>query len=96
VQKRCYVDMLVGNHVRALRLERGLSQQALGAAIGVGAEDIKQFEAGLKRVGAARLLAIARVFEVEIEFFFTSSESQAAKAGTADGRPPPKASRSLH
>ena len=90
------VDVLVGQRVHALRLQRRLSQRALGAAIGVTVQDIRQFEAGLRRIGAARLLAIAKVFEIDVGVFFGASGAQPIKPGGIDGRMPPNTSRSLH
>ena len=90
------VDMLVGHRVRALRLQHKLSQQALGAVIGVSVEEMRQFEAGLKRIGAARLLAIARVFETEVGVLFGSSAAPSVKPNPLGGRAPPGTSRLLH
>jgi len=88
------VDLLVGHRVRALRLQHRFSQQALGAAIGASVEEIRQFEAGLKRIGAARLLAIAKVFDTEVGVLFGSSGTQAVNP--MGGRAPPNTSRLLH
>ena len=89
------VDLLVGHRVRALRLQRRLSQHALGAAIGVTVRDIRLFEAGSRRIGAARLHAIAKVFEIDVGVFFGASGAHRIKAGM-NGRTPPNTSRSLH
>lgn len=90
------VDVLVGHRVRVLRLQHKLSQQALGAVIGVSAEEIRQFEAGQKRIGAARLLAIARVFDTEVCVLFGSSAAPSIKPAPSGGRASPGTSRLLH
>jgi transcriptional regulator with XRE-family HTH domain len=64
------LDVMVGHRLRALRLQRGLSRRALGAAIGVSVAEIGQFEDGLTRVGAARLMRLAEALEVHISAFF--------------------------
>jgi transcriptional regulator with XRE-family HTH domain len=64
------LDAAVGERIRFLRLKRGLSQNQLAAAIGASAHDIRMFEAGAIRVGAARLARIARALHVDIVAFF--------------------------
>ncbi len=83
------LDLLVGSRIRVLRLQRRLSRRELGAAIGARAEDIRQFEAGLQRVGAARLSSIADVLEIDIGALFETGDSSAPSIR-------PLASRSLH
>jgi DNA-binding transcriptional regulator YiaG len=90
------VDVLVGHRVRALRLQHKLSLQALGALIGVSVDDMRQFEAGQKRIGAARLLAIARVFDTEVGVLFGSSAAPSVKPDPTAGRASPGTSRLLH
>lgn len=69
------LDALVGHRVRALRRQRGLSRRALGTEIGASVAEIGQFEAGLMRVGAARLMRIADALEVHISAFFESDRA---------------------
>ena len=83
------LDLLVGRRVRTLRLQRRLSRRELGAAIGARAEDIRQFEAGLQRIGAARLSSIADALAIDIGALFEADDS-----GAPNVRPP--ASRLLH
>jgi transcriptional regulator with XRE-family HTH domain len=64
------LDALVGERLRALRQQRGLSAGILGAAIGVTAADIGRFEAGMTRIGAARLTRLAGALGVHISAFF--------------------------
>jgi transcriptional regulator with XRE-family HTH domain len=64
------LDALVGERLRALRQQRGLSAGVLGAAIGVSAAEIGRFEAGLTRIGAARLTRLAGTLGVHISAFF--------------------------
>ena len=64
------LDALVGERLRALRQQRGLSPGVLGAAIGVSAAEIGRFEAGLTRIGANRLTRLAGALGVHISAFF--------------------------
>ncbi|WP_238309652.1 helix-turn-helix domain-containing protein [Methylobacterium organophilum] len=64
------VDRLVGLRITALRKARGLSQTALGAAVGVTFQQVQKYEKGQNRVGAGRLREIARLLEVPVSAFF--------------------------
>lgn len=67
------IDIHVGNRIRSLRLERGLSQEDLGAEVGVSYQQIQKYERGTNRVSASRLYALAVALEIGIEWFFAES-----------------------
>lgn len=67
------VDRLVGLRITALRKARGLSQTALGNAVGVTFQQVQKYEKGQNRVGAGRLREIARLLEVPVSAFFEDS-----------------------
>ncbi len=71
------VDRLVGIRITALRKARGMSQTALGNAVGVTFQQVQKYEKGQNRVGAGRLREIARLLEVPVSAFFEESESRA-------------------
>ncbi|GJD50944.1 hypothetical protein OPKNFCMD_3694 [Methylobacterium crusticola] len=64
------VDRLVGVRITALRKAKGLSQTALGNAVGVTFQQVQKYEKGQNRVGAGRLREIARLLEVPVSAFF--------------------------
>jgi len=63
-------DMEVARRVRALRLEKGLSQGKLGSALGLTFQQIQKYEKGTNRIGAGRLQKIAEVFDVPVAALF--------------------------
>lgn len=63
-------DVEVGNRIKLLRRSSGLSQQALGDAVGVTFQQIQKYEKGTNRVGAGRLKAIADALGVPVAHFF--------------------------
>ncbi|GJD35994.1 hypothetical protein FMGBMHLM_2908 [Methylobacterium aerolatum] len=69
------VDRLVGLRITALRKARGLSQTALGNAVGVTFQQVQKYEKGQNRVGAGRLREIARLLEVPVSAFFEDSNN---------------------
>jgi transcriptional regulator with XRE-family HTH domain len=78
------VDRLVGLRITALRKARGLSQTALGTAVGVTFQQVQKYEKGQNRVGAGRLREIARLLEVPVAAFFEDDDA----AGEVQGRSP--------
>lgn len=67
-------DRTVGQRIQILRKSKGLSQTALGRAIGVTFQQIQKYENGMNRVGASRLSDIARVLEVRVSSFYDGDE----------------------
>ncbi|MBA9070171.1 transcriptional regulator with XRE-family HTH domain [Methylobacterium sp. RAS18] len=67
-------DRAVGERIQVLRKSKGLTQTALGKAIGVTFQQIQKYENGMNRVGASRLSDIARVLEVRVSSFYDGDE----------------------
>lgn len=70
------VDAHVGDRLRALREQRGMSQEALGQRVDVSFQQIQKYERGANRVGASRLFEFAQVFNVPVETFFSGLPSE--------------------
>lgn len=49
------VDVHVGRRVRLRRTMLGMSQEQLGAAIGLTFQQVQKYERGANRIGASRL-----------------------------------------
>jgi transcriptional regulator with XRE-family HTH domain len=77
------LDAQVGNRVRMRRLLLGLSQTALGDALGVTFQQVQKYEKGVNRIGASRLQHIADVLQVPVSFFFQEPVGAEAGARTA-------------
>jgi transcriptional regulator with XRE-family HTH domain len=63
-------DAEIGQRVRALRLQRGLSQTELGQLIDVTFQQVQKYEKGANRISAGRLQRIAEVLGVPVAYFF--------------------------
>ena len=63
-------DRLVGQRIKMLRKSKGISQSALGRALGVTFQQIQKYENGVNRVGASRLSEVGRALEVPVATFF--------------------------
>jgi len=63
-------DEVVGRRIRARRLQLGLSQQALGDALGISYQQVQKYEKGVSRIGAGRLQQVAKILAVPVSLFF--------------------------
>jgi transcriptional regulator with XRE-family HTH domain len=77
-------DIEIGRKIRALRLERGLSQSGLAEGIGLTFQQVQKYEKGANRVSAGRLQQIANMLNVPVTFFYGGMGARAKK----DALPP--------
>lgn len=63
-------DVAIGQKVRALRLDRGLSQSDLGQQVGVTFQQMQKYEKGSNRISAGRLARIAAALGVPVTAFY--------------------------
>ncbi len=63
------VDVHVGARLRE-RKELGLSQIAVGQALGYTFQQVQKYERGTNRVSASALWTLAGLLEVEVGYFF--------------------------
>jgi transcriptional regulator with XRE-family HTH domain len=64
------VDKHVGRRVRMRRMMIAMSQEKLGAALGVTFQQVQKYEKGMNRIGASRLQQISHILQVPVPFFF--------------------------
>ena len=65
------IDKHLGSRVRARRIMLGMSQEKLADALGLTFQQVQKYEKGINRIGASRLLHMASILDVNIEFFFS-------------------------
>ena len=82
------VDVHVGGRVRLRRTVLGLSQEKLGAALGLTFQQVQKYERGTNRIGASRLFELSRVLDVPVGFFF--EEYAGRRDGGLSEAPPPR------
>lgn len=70
-------DIQVGHRVRALRLDKGTSQTALGVMVGVTFQQIQKYEKGTNRISSGRLQKIAEALNVPMSSFYDSVPADA-------------------
>ena len=64
------LDVEVGRRVRALRLEKGMSQEKLGNQLARTFQQIQKYENGTNRIGAGRLQRIAQILGVSVSALY--------------------------
>jgi transcriptional regulator with XRE-family HTH domain len=72
-------DVEIGRKIRALRLERGLSQSGLADGIGLTFQQVQKYEKGTNRVSAGRLQRIADILNTPVMFFYDGMGTRAKK-----------------
>jgi transcriptional regulator with XRE-family HTH domain len=99
------IDVHVGARLRARRTLLGLSQTALGDALGITFQQQQKYETGGNRISASRLYDVSKLLGVDIGYFFdemdraTESESPARliqKKSKRSSQKPPKSEDPLH
>jgi transcriptional regulator with XRE-family HTH domain len=75
-------DVEIGRKIRALRLERGLSQSGLADGIGLTFQQVQKYEKGTNRVSAGRLQKIADMLNTPVMFFYAGMGTHAKKRET--------------
>ena len=64
------IDVHVGQRLRQARKQAGLSQTALGRALGITFQQIQKYENGSNRLGSSRLWHAASSLDVSVGYFF--------------------------
>ena len=64
------IDQHVGERIRLLRTERGLTQEQLAAALEISYQQVQKYETGANRISAGRIYEIARKLAVDVGWFF--------------------------
>jgi transcriptional regulator with XRE-family HTH domain len=72
------VDVEVGQRIKVLRNDAGISQTVLAEELGVTFQQVQKYERGINRVGAGRLTKIAGVLKVPVSKLLGLDEDSSA------------------
>jgi transcriptional regulator with XRE-family HTH domain len=64
------IDRHVGERLRERRVMLGITQQRMAELLGLTYQQTHKYEKGINRISAGRLLQIAAVLGVEVDYFF--------------------------
>jgi transcriptional regulator with XRE-family HTH domain len=76
------IDQHVGRRVRMRRKVLAISQQKLGAALGLTFQQVQKYESGATCISASRLRQISHILQVPVEFFFEGAPNASAPHGS--------------
>ena len=82
-------DVEIGRKIRALRLERGLSQSGLADGIDLTFQQVQKYEKGTNRVSAGRLQRIADMLNTPVMSFYDGMGARPKKPAQQRPRPRP-------
>jgi len=68
------IDQYVGKRIRMARDVAEISQTHLAEQLGLSFQQLQKYECATNRIGAGRLLLVARALNVPITFFFDGLE----------------------
>ncbi len=88
------IDRHVGSKMRERRIEIGMSQERLAAALGITFQQVQKYERATNRIGASRLYDLAQILRVPISYFFEGYEA-GAPPGLSEAPQAPYESRAL-
>ncbi|MCI5050239.1 MAG: helix-turn-helix domain-containing protein [Rickettsiales bacterium] len=71
------IDVHVGKRLRLRRSILGMSQEALGGAIGITFQQVQKYERGVNRMGASRLYQFAKLLNTNVSYFFDEFQEMA-------------------
>lgn len=67
------IDVVVGENLRRIRVQRGLAHDTLAARCGIDVDELRAFESGARPVRPAELMALTRALRVSARELFLSS-----------------------
>jgi transcriptional regulator with XRE-family HTH domain len=79
------IDRHVGARIRMRRMMLGMSQEKLGEALGLTFQQVQKYEKGTNRIGATRLLQIAGILGVRVEYLYEGLPELRAAGPQAEG-----------
>lgn len=75
----CDIDLQLGKRLRRRRQMVGLTQQDLGAAIGLSCQQIQKYEYGSDRMSAACLWRLSAALETSVGYFYDGLNGEMAR-----------------
>jgi len=78
------VDQHIGARIRLARMEKKMSQEALGGRLGLTFQQVQKYEKGANRVGGSRLWAISLALGKSPAYFFEGLDRDGSIASVDD------------
>ena len=68
------ISKQIGNNIRLLRLNKGVSVETLANAIGISKQQLYKYENGINILSTSLLVVIAKILEVSAAYFYKNIE----------------------
>lgn len=65
-----HVGNIIGRQISCARVERNLTEDDLGAILGISSEQVEIYEAGFEPMPAGMLYRLSQLFELPVTAFF--------------------------
>ena len=65
----------IGNKIKNLRKERGLTQSNLAEILNITYQQVQKYESGRSNINISKLIEICKALKIPITFFFSQTES---------------------
>jgi hypothetical protein len=80
VTRASATDLFIGNRIRIRRTSRGMTLQHLGGFLNVDSDYLASYEAGAERINAKLLFRVAKLLDVQPDYFFRGYSKEDWKA----------------
>ena len=70
------INAIIGERIRELRKEQGMSQMSLAALVGVSYQQIQKYEKASGSISVERLEQLSKAFKFPIREFFPAEKSK--------------------
>lgn len=68
------IDKIVGENVRSIRVQSGMTQKALADRLGIAFQQLQKYEKAINRISASKLVEIARALRVPVSDLFEGAQ----------------------
>jgi transcriptional regulator with XRE-family HTH domain len=75
----------VGRRVRLRRMLIDMSQEKLGALLGLTFQQVQKYEKGVNRIGAGRLFEMSKMLGVKIDYFYDGVDEEKSSSVSRNG-----------
>ncbi|MCD8570391.1 MAG: helix-turn-helix domain-containing protein [Alphaproteobacteria bacterium] len=74
-RRSTFLDKEIGQRIKALRKQRGLSQSRLAQAIGVTFQQVQKYESGKNRLSVGMLVEISQALQCSVQVLLSAEET---------------------
>ncbi|CDL86702.1 helix-turn-helix domain-containing protein [Xenorhabdus cabanillasii] len=77
-------NLLIGQRIQTKRKELGITATALAKQIGISQQQLSRYERGTNRINVNHLVAICKILETDVSWFFDECFKEENKEGSVN------------